>query len=105
MAFDAQLADRIRDCLADRGDVREIKMFGGLCVMVGGHMTCGAFGDSLMLRLDDADAGVALAEPHTRQMARTGLVLVDPPGIETDAQLRDWIERALAFTTTLPPKA
>src|SRR6266852_626500 len=51
MAFDETLADRIRDSLASRKDVREVKMMGGLCFMVGGHMAIGIVGDELMVRV------------------------------------------------------
>ena len=51
MAFDETLADRIREGLASRRDVREVKMMGGLCFMVGGHMAIGIVGDELMVRV------------------------------------------------------
>ncbi len=109
MAFDEDLGDRIRAVLADRDAVREQRMFGGLAFMVRGHMTCGIIRSDLMLRLGEEGADAALDGPHVRPMDFTGrpmksMVLVAPPGIETDAALRGWIERALAHTETLPPK-
>lgn len=110
MAYDEQLAERIRAILAaERDDVRERKMFGGIAFMAGGHMCVGVIGEDLMARLGEDGADAALDEPHTRPMDFTGrpmknMVYVEPAGTATDAALRDWIRRALAFVETLPPK-
>jgi TfoX/Sxy family transcriptional regulator of competence genes len=110
MAYDETLADRIRDALADRDDVREQKMFGGLAFMVSGNMCCGVIGSEAMLRLGEDAADAALDEPHTRPMDFTGrpmknMVYVAPEGLEDDAELRRWVGRAVAFAGSLPPKA
>lgn len=109
MAYDEQLADRIRAALAGSEDVTERKMFGGLAFLIGGHMTCGVVGKKLMLRLGEDGADAALDEPHTRPMDFTGkpmrsMVYVEPAGIDTDAALHGWLTRATAHTRTLPPK-
>ena len=49
MAYDESLADRVRDVLADEPDVQEKRMFGGICVMVAGHMAAGIINDDLMV--------------------------------------------------------
>jgi TfoX/Sxy family transcriptional regulator of competence genes len=72
MAFDEQLAARVRKLLADRSDVTERRMFGGLTFMVRGHMCCGVQGDELILRLGPDGAGEALASQHARPMDFTG---------------------------------
>ena len=103
MAYDEQLADRIRAVLhAEREDVREQKMFGGIAFMAGGHMCVGVIGEDLMARLGEDGADVALDEPHTRPMDFTGrpmrnMVYVEAPGTATDAAMRAWICCALAF--------
>jgi TfoX/Sxy family transcriptional regulator of competence genes len=109
MAYDETLADRIRAVLADRGDVREQKMFGGIAFMAGGHMCVGVIGEDLMVRLGEDGADAALDEPHTRPMDFTGrpmrnMVYVARAGTRDDAALRAWVDRALAFVATLPPK-
>jgi TfoX/Sxy family transcriptional regulator of competence genes len=109
MAYDEALADRIREALADRDDVTERKMFGGLAFMVGGNMCCGVIGSEAMLRLGEDGADAALDEPHTRPMDFTGrpmkgMVYVAPPGIDDEAAVRGWVERAVAFAGSLPPK-
>ena len=109
MAYDEQLADRIRAALATTPDVSERKMFGGLAFMVAGHMACGIVGEDLMLRVGEDGAEAALDEPHTRPMDFTGkpmksMVYVAPAGTETDAALLAWVERATGYARTLPPK-
>jgi TfoX/Sxy family transcriptional regulator of competence genes len=109
MAFDWDLAERIRTALDDVPDVREQRMFGGLAFMVRGHMACGLVGGELMLRLGEEGADAALDEPHVRPMDFTGkpmgtMVVVEPTGIATRAALDIWIGRALEYIQTLPPK-
>jgi len=110
MAYDEQLADRIRAILhAERDDVREQKMFGGIAFMAGGHMCVGVIGEDLMARLGEDGADTALDEPHTRPMDFTGrpmknMIYVEPAGTATDGALSAWIRRAMAFVETLPPK-
>ncbi|MEZ5102304.1 MAG: TfoX/Sxy family protein [Thermoleophilia bacterium] len=109
MAYSEELADRVRDVLAGRQDVSERKMFGGLCVMVGGHMACGILGDDLMLRLGADGAERALARPHVREMdftgrPLTGMVYVGAEGVRDARALRRWVGEAVAFVETLPSK-
>lgn len=107
--FDQQLARRVRDQLHTHPDVTERNMFGGLSFLIGGHMTCGVVGDELVLRLGDAAAETALDEPHARPMDFTGrpirsMIYVAPGGTAGDNELRAWIERAIEYVRTLPPK-
>ena len=109
MAFDEQLTERARAALTDVTELEERKMFGGLAFLVNGHMACGIVGDELMLRLGTEGADAALDEPHVRPMDFTGkplstMVFVEPVGLQSDQALAAWIERALNFVRTLPPK-
>lgn len=109
MAYDKHLADRVRNALGETKGVTERKMFGGLCYLTHGHMTAGIVGPTLMLRVGPAAYAKALSRPHARPMDFTGrplagMVYVDPPGIATSASLRAWLDVALSFVTTLPPK-
>jgi len=110
MAYDEGLAQRLQDVLQDEPDPQETKnMFGGLCVMVRGHMTVGIVGEELMVRVGaDAWEG-ALARPHAREMDFTGrslkgMVYVGTEGFRTDEDLRRWIDLGLANARSLPPK-
>jgi TfoX/Sxy family transcriptional regulator of competence genes len=109
MGYSESLASRVREILAEGGDVAERKMFGGLAFMVNGHMCCGITRDDLMLRLGPDRAAEALEEPHVRPMDFTGrpmkgYVYVATPGLRTEAKLRRWVRLARDFVDTLPPK-
>jgi TfoX/Sxy family transcriptional regulator of competence genes len=109
MAFDERLAERIRATLSAREGIREQKMFGGIAWMHRGNMVVGITRDELMARVGTAGVDRYLGEPgaHPMRMGeRTmqGILGVAPDGTATDAQLRTWIDRCLAFTDTLPAK-
>jgi hypothetical protein len=72
MAFDEKLAARVRNLLADRPDLTERRMFGGLTFMLRGHLCCGVHGDELILRIGPDGADEALASPHACPMDFTG---------------------------------
>lgn len=109
MPHDEQLAARVRTVLADRRDVEEKHMFGGVGFMVRGHMACGIVGSSLMVRLDPDEADVLLKEPGARPMDFTGrpmrgFLFVDPPAIARLPSLRKWVARAIAHAAARPAK-
>jgi TfoX/Sxy family transcriptional regulator of competence genes len=109
MAYDQDLADRIRRALSGTPGLSERTMFGGLCFMVHGHMCAGIVGSTLMVRVGAEGHAEALAQPHVRPMdftgrPMTGMVFVDPPALATDAMLAAWVTRGARFTATLPPK-
>jgi hypothetical protein len=109
MAFDEDLAARVRDALSRREGVIEKKMFGGLCFMLHGNLLVGVWKDSLIARLGPDEGPAALGEPHVRAFDVTGRpmrnwVMVEPEGVEEDDQLTAWVGRAAAFVETLPRK-
>lgn len=109
MAYDEELAARIRARMDDPLGVSERKMFGGVAFMVYGNMCVGIVGGDLMVRLGPDEYQRALAEPFVRPMDFTGkplkgFIYVDADGLETDGQLDAWLDRARAFVSTLPPK-
>ena len=109
MAFDDQLATRVRAVLTNVPDVSERHMFGGLAFLVGGHMACGIVGADLMLRLGEAEADLVLDRPHVRPMDFTGrpmrtMVYIAPEGVVTDPALKRWLERSVEYARTLPPR-
>ncbi|MCI0540250.1 MAG: TfoX/Sxy family protein [Verrucomicrobiales bacterium] len=105
MAYDSQLADRIRRVFEQKGVAFEAKaMMGGLCFMVNGKMCVGVADHRLMARIDiDPDQYAdALTKPGCKPMDFTGrpmkgFVFVEPDGIRTARQLASWLELALAF--------
>jgi hypothetical protein len=108
-AYDEFLAGRIRDALSRSRGIEEKKMFGGVGFLLQGNMLVGVWKDSLVARLGPDAYDDALLDPHAQEFDITGRpmkgwVLVDPDGIESDAQLAAWIEKALSFVRTLPRK-
>jgi TfoX/Sxy family transcriptional regulator of competence genes len=110
MAYDEDLANRLRELLADEDAVTEKKMFGGLAFLVRGNMAVSASRNGgLLARIDPADTEAALARSHVALMemrGRTmdGWITVAPEGVKNKRQLRAWVDRSLAFVRTLPPK-
>jgi TfoX/Sxy family transcriptional regulator of competence genes len=109
MAYDETLAERVRDALSAVRDMAEIKMFGGLCFTVRGHMAVGVSGEDLMVRLPPEEGETALGEPGARPMDFTGrpmkgFLYVGPGGMETERQLQRWVDRSVAYASSLPPK-
>jgi TfoX/Sxy family transcriptional regulator of competence genes len=109
MAFDQGLAQRMREQLADTGGVTERQMFGGLAFLVDGNMCVGVIGEELIARvgLDATDA--ALERPGSRLFdfsgrPMKGWITVAPDALEDDDALAAWIDDALGFVRTLPPK-
>ena len=106
MAYDETLADRIREHLGDEPGLIEMRMFGGLAFLVGGHMAVAASGQGgLMVRCDPDRVDDLLARPGARwpemrgrQMSK-GWVVVAAEGTETDDDLAFWIQEALAYAT------
>lgn len=108
MAYDENLAERVRAVLMDDPGLNERKMFGGLAFMLDGHMCCGIVGNELMLRLGADAAEQALQREHVRPMdftgkPMTGMVFVAPDALRGKA-LSQWVNRAVAFVRTLPPR-
>ena len=109
MGYDEGLAQRVRESLAERPDLSERKMFGGLCFMLGGNMCAGIVGGDLMLRVGADAYQAALERPHAREMDFTGrslkgMVYVGVDGFADDAELSSWLEIAVGFAGSLPPK-
>jgi len=97
--------ERIRRVLKQIAPFEEKKMFGGVCFMVNGNMTCGMAKGDLMLRLGNEGASAALAEKHVRPMDFTGrplksMVFVQPEGFESDDALAAWLTRAADYAQT-----
>ena len=110
MAYDEELAIRLRSLLKQEPGLTEQRMFGGLSFMVHGNMACGIVKNDLMLRVGEERFTAALAKPHARPMDFTkrpmvGMVYVDSGGYAHDEDLRQWVGMALDFVRGLPPKA
>jgi TfoX/Sxy family transcriptional regulator of competence genes len=110
MAYDEDLANRIRELLADEPSVTEKRMFGGLAFLVAGNMSVAASGQGgLMVRVDPEQTDALLAKPHAGPMVMRGRSMqgwlrVDDEGVRTKRQLQPWVNRGVAYARSLPPK-
>ncbi|OAK51482.1 hypothetical protein DK926_08345 [Rhodococcus sp. Eu-32] len=103
MAYDAELADRIRDALAGEPPVVEKKMFGGLEFMVRGKIAVGAHADGEMLvKIDPACNDELTARPGVRRAVMGGRdmgdswIIVSADALEGDG-VRFWVGVALEY--------
>jgi TfoX N-terminal domain len=110
MAYDEDLANRIRELIADEPGLVEKKMFGGLAFLIGGHMSVSASGKGgLLLRVAPEETDALLAKPHAapfemRGRTMDGWLRIEPEGVKTKRQLEPWVRRGVAYARSLPPK-
>jgi len=109
VAYDDELARRVREHFGRRRQVVEKRMFGGLAFMLRGHMCCGVVGDDLMVRVGAGAYDSAVEQPHARPMDFTGkplrgFVYVGPKGTASAEDLERWIDTAVKFVQSLPAK-
>ena len=111
MAYDEDLAARIRTLISDEPGLAERKMFGGLAFLVGGNMAVSASGQGgLLVRVAPDETDALLAKPHAqtfemRGRAMQGWLRVDAEGVRTKRQLEPWVRRGVAYARSLPPKS
>jgi hypothetical protein len=110
VAYDTELADRIRFLIGTGPGVTEKKMFGGLAFLVGGNMAISASGQGGALVRVDPDESSALIATATASeavmggRAMPGWLRISAEHLETDQQLTAWVSRAVAYARSLPPK-
>jgi TfoX/Sxy family transcriptional regulator of competence genes len=107
VAYNEELAGRVRAMLADRTDVEEKKMFGGLTFMVAGQMCCGVLKDDLIVRVEPANFEALVAEPHVRPFdfsgrPMQGMVYVGIAGLAEADILRAWVRRGTEYVAAHP---
>lgn len=110
MAYDEDLANRIRELIDADPDVTEQRMFGGLAFLVAGNMSVAASGQGgLMVRVDPEETPALLEKPHVRPFEMRGREMqgwlrVDAEGLRTKRELGPWVRRGLAYARALPAK-
>jgi hypothetical protein len=110
MAYDEELAARIREFVAEEPDLTEQKMFGGLAFLIGGNMAVAASGEGgALVRVDPAQSDELVATTNARPMEMRGRQMrgwlrVDSADLRTDAELSEWVERGTAYARALPAK-
>jgi TfoX/Sxy family transcriptional regulator of competence genes len=110
MAYDQDLANRIRELLAGEKGVVEKTMFGGLAFLIGGNMAVAASGQGgLMVRCDPEETDKLVSKPHARRFEMRGREMdgwlrVDYEGVRTKRQLEPWVKVGASYARSLPPK-
>ena len=110
MAYDAELADRIRDLLQGEPGLTEKRMFGGLAFLVNGNLAVSASGQGgLMVRIDPGRTESLVDRQHVRRVVMRGREMdgwlrVDVELLEQDDELERWVNHGLAYARSLPPK-
>jgi len=110
MAYDEDLARRIRELVAGEDGITEKRMFGGLAFLANGNMSVSASNDGgLLVRVDPAAGDSLVGKPHVRPFemrgrAMRGWLRVDLEGVGTQRDLNAWVARGLAYARSLAPK-
>jgi TfoX/Sxy family transcriptional regulator of competence genes len=110
MAYDEELAARLRALVEDEPGLSERKMFGGLAFLIGGNMAIAASGQGgLLVRVDPATSDQLIAESNARPAEMRGRVMtgwlrIDGKPVTTNDELAVWVERSVAFARSLPAK-
>jgi TfoX/Sxy family transcriptional regulator of competence genes len=110
MAYDENLADRIRELIATEKGVEEKRMFGGLAFLINGNMSVAVSSHGgLMVRVPRDDTEKLLAREHVDPMVMAGRetrgwLRVSDDGVKTKRQLQGWVSRGVEYAKSLPPK-
>jgi TfoX/Sxy family transcriptional regulator of competence genes len=110
VAYDEELADRIRELVGGESDLAEQKMFGGLAFLIGGNMAVAASGQGgVLVRIDPAEADTLVATTNARPMemrgrSMRGWLRVDAEDVRTKRELARWVELGTTFARSLPTK-
>ena len=110
MAYDEELAQRIRAAVEGEPGLSEKRMFGGLAFLVHGNMAVSASGQGgLLLRVDPTETESLVSPPQVRRFEMRGREMdgwlrVDTGAVESAEELRRWVDKGLAYARSLPPK-
>ena len=110
MAYDEELADRIRGLVSGEAGLTEKKMFGGLGFMVGGNMAVAASGQGgLLVRVDPEESSALVESTSAYNMVMRGRPMegwlrVDAADVASEPALAEWVGRGVAYARSLPAK-
>ena len=111
MAYDEDLADRIRELVAKEKDLTEQRMFGGLAFLIGGNMAVAASGQGgILVRADPATSAKLVSTTKAQPMvmrgrAMDGWLRVDAEHVREKRQLAAWVRRGVTYARSLPAKS
>jgi TfoX N-terminal domain len=110
VAYDEDLADRVRQIVQREPGLTEKRMFGGLAFLINGNMAVSASGQGgLLLRVDPAQTESLISEPQVRRFEMRGREMdgwlrIDAEAVSSDDDLRRWTAHGVAYARSLPPK-
>ena len=110
VAYDEDLANRIRDIVQDEPGLTEKRMFGGLAFLINGNMAVSASGQGgMLLRIDPVDAPTLIERPEANRVEMRGREMdgwlrIDSSGLTTKRQLESWVARGVSYARLLPSK-
>ena len=109
MAYDEQLASRVRDQLETAQGVVEKKMFGGVAFLINGNMSLGIHKNELIVRIPPEETAEALTNPGVRicdiaGRPMKGWLMVGTAGLNDTKTMAAWIRRGVSFASSLPKK-
>jgi len=110
VAYDEELAERIRELVAGEAELAEQKMFGGLAFLIGGNMAVAASGEGgLLVRADPEQSDALVATTNARRMEMRGRQMrgwlrVDAEDVRTEPELARWVELGASYVRSLPAK-
>ena len=110
MAYDEDLADRIRELISGEKGLEEKRMFGGLAFLINGNMAVAASGQGgLLVRMAADDADKLVDGKHVSPMVMAGReargwLRVATDGVKTKRQLQSWVSRGAGYARALKPK-
>jgi len=110
VAYDEDLAERIRGLLESERNVTEKKMFGGLSFLIGGNMAVAASGQGgLLVRVDPEASDELLASTPAELMemggrSMRGWLRVGSADVSSDGDLAAWVDRGTVYARSLPAK-
>jgi TfoX/Sxy family transcriptional regulator of competence genes len=110
VAYDEELADRIRELVGGQPDLTEKKMFGGLAFLIGGNMAVAASGQGgILVRADPEESDALVASTSARLMEMRGREMrgwlrVAADDVQAEPELAKWVELGTSHARSLPPK-
>jgi TfoX/Sxy family transcriptional regulator of competence genes len=109
MAYNKDIEARIQKVVSSWKNAARRNMFGGICHLLNGNMFCGVYKDFLILRLGEEKAEAALKLPYVRPFDITGRpmkgwVMVQEEGFRGEQEMKEWLDKAKVFVTTLDSK-
>ncbi len=110
MAYDEDLANRIREIVQDEPGLTEKRMFGGLAFLINGNMAVSASGQGgILLRVDPTSTPALVQRPEAsrfemRGREMDGWLRIDPTALTTERQLKSWVSRGVSYARSLRAK-